>query len=139
MGRGGIMGQKEGVMRKKMWFGVTCLILFLVLPWTYSRGEELSKEEIIQIVITEAKERGYTIEEKEFFYYGDKGVEVYDGEKKEWTSESIDVPKGGYYPLTESNHIKVFLRPKDKGVLGGDCEIIIDKNTGEIISSIGGQ
>ena len=126
-------------MKKKICFGIIFLILFLILPLIYSWGEELSKEAIIQIAINKAEEIGYLAEvtkDKEIHYYGDKGVEVYDMEKKEWVSEQATVPEEEYPLLRKSDNIKVSFRIKDKNFLGGGLYVYINRDTGEVVDYI---
>ncbi|MFC1658668.1 hypothetical protein ACFL1D_04685 [Candidatus Omnitrophota bacterium] len=124
-------------MRKKRLIAVVVLLIFCNFSLAFGQ-EELSKDEIVQIAIGKAKEAGFTTQEMEVLYYGEEGVEAYDEETKEW--ELVQPASlNRYAPTMEENQVKVFLWPKDEDVVGGDFEIIIDKYTGEIISSLVGQ
>lgn len=115
-------------------------------------AKELTKEKITQIAINKAKELGYNMEEMDVFYdEGNQklkqhlkrsGVKIYDPKTKELKPAPESTPEKKYPELAGKNYQNVYFSRKEtegKIVFGGDLRVFIDKNTGEVITCVGGQ
>ncbi len=108
----------------------------------------LSKENILTIAISKAEEVGYKTEEMEVIYdeenrelkkhFKRTGISEYDEETSEWKPISSTTPEKEYPELIGRNYQAVYLGPKEL-ILGGDLWVLIDKNTGEVITCIRGK
>ncbi|MGD9015293.1 MAG: hypothetical protein PVI33_04655 [Candidatus Omnitrophota bacterium] len=130
-------------MGKQELIGVLWLMLFFALPLTCCNGQELSRQEIMQIAINKAEELGYATEETVVVYdegnlalkdcFLREGVSIYDEENDEWVPQGSSTPEAEIPSLKNRNYQTVYFRTEEL-VLGGDLWILIDKDTGEVIS-----
>ena len=114
----------------------------------FSQSNKLTKEEIIKIAISKAKQLGYKTEDMNIIYDDDNkkikehlkrgGVSTYNEDTKTWEKDLPTTPEQEYPGLKDKDYQSVYFGPKTIAK-GGDLWVFIDKNTGEVIKFVGGK
>jgi len=88
----------------------------------FSQGNQLTKEEIVQIAISEARQLGYKTEEMNIIYdEGNKNIKEY-----------LTAPEKEYPQLKDKDYQAIYLYFKEN-IMGNSLWVFIDSATGEVL------
>jgi hypothetical protein len=138
----GRIQKKGGAVSKRLFLWKLVIILCFASSVVFSQDDKLTKEQIIQIAISKAKELGYKTDEMNIVYDENNknitehlkriGVSTYNVKNKKWDKDLPTTPEKEYPELKDKDYQSVYLGPKGS-VKGGDLWVFIDKSTGEVI------
>jgi hypothetical protein len=136
-------------MPKKLFLLLLVIVLCFASSFAFSQSNQLTKERIIQIAISKARDLGYKTEKMNIVYDdGNKsikehlkhiGVSTYNEKTKKWEKDLPTTPGKEYPELKGKDYQSVYFGPKGSGILGGNLWVFVDKNTGEVIKYIRGK
>ena len=135
-------------MPRRLILWLSVIVLCFTSSVVFSQDNRLTKEQIIQVAISKAKELGYKTEEMNIVYdEGNKsikkyleriGVSAYNKTTQQWDKVLSTTPEKEYPELKDKDYQSVYLGIKGN-VKGGDLWVFIDRNTGEVIKYIRGK
>ncbi len=135
-------------MTKRLFAWLLIGVLCFLSSLAFSQSGKLTKEQIIQIASSKAKELGYKTEKMRITYddgnklnkkhFTREGESIWNEKTKKWDKVLLTTVKEEYPELNGKHYQSVYFSPK-KAMLGGDLWIFVDRDTGEVIKHVAGE
>lgn len=111
-------------------------LLVMTLFSVISCKNDLSKEQILEIANRKAVTEGFNLQDLDVKY--DEHNKIWSEESKMFRSTSDKSPLEQLSRLETRNYQAIYYKPKEL-MLGGTLWVFVDRETGEVITFLGGE